>query len=166
MTRASWLVVIPMLVWVAAAAAENEILGVYKSWIAQSYSQGQQTVCMLWSQPESSEGDYTRRGDIYMFLSHRPAEQRRNEIRFEAGYDFKGESTVVVTIDSESFTLATDTSTAWLTNSRDEEAMVRAMKAGREMRVEGTSSRGTLTTDTYSLYGFTAGHKAISKACA
>jgi hypothetical protein len=33
------------------------------------------------------------------------------------------------------------------------------------MIVKGTSSRGTLTTDTYSLSGFTAAFNAISKAC-
>ena len=33
------------------------------------------------------------------------------------------------------------------------------------MIVRGTSARGTLTADTYSLGGFTAGHEAINKAC-
>jgi hypothetical protein len=32
--------------------------------------------------------------------------------------------------------------------------------------VQGTSSRGTLTTDTYSLSGFSAAYDAISEACA
>ena len=32
-------------------------------------------------------------------------------------------------------------------------------------KVEGVSSRGTLTTDTYSLSGFTKAHNAIDKAC-
>ena len=146
-------------------AAENTVLGIYNVWIAQTYSQLDQNVCMMWSQPEQAEGDYTTRGDIYVFLSHRPGEQRRNEIRFEAGYNFKDESRVTVTIDEKVFTLATDTSTAWLTSSADEQAMVSAMKAGRDMRVEGTSSRGTATTDTYSLYGFSAAYKAIGKAC-
>lgn len=39
------------------------------------------------------------------------------------------------------------------------------MKAGRTMIVRGTSTRGTATTDTYSLTGFTAGMKAIDEAC-
>ena len=40
-----------------------------------------------------------------------------------------------------------------------------AMKGGKAMVVKGTSSRGTLTTDTYSLAGFTAAYAAIGKAC-
>ena len=149
----------------SAQAADNKIIGVFKDWIAQSYMQDDNTVCMMWSQPEKAEGDYTRRGDIYMFLTHRPSESRRNEIRFEAGYNFKNESAVSVTIDATRFTLVTADSTAWLTSETDEDAMVRAMKAGREMRVEGTSSRGTDTRDTYSLHGFTAAHQAINQAC-
>jgi hypothetical protein len=33
------------------------------------------------------------------------------------------------------------------------------------MVVKGTSSRGTKTTDSYSLLGFTKAHKAIDTAC-
>jgi Invasion associated locus B (IalB) protein len=39
------------------------------------------------------------------------------------------------------------------------------LKAGKQMIVRGTSSRGTETTDTYSLSGFTAALAAIDKAC-
>ena len=43
--------------------------------------------------------------------------------------------------------------------------LVQSMIRGADMVVQGTSSRGTLTTDTYSLKGFTAAYKAINKAC-
>ena len=39
------------------------------------------------------------------------------------------------------------------------------MAKGRQLIVTGYSSRGTKTTDTYSLAGFTAAYKAIGKAC-
>jgi hypothetical protein len=43
--------------------------------------------------------------------------------------------------------------------------MVKGMRAGNAMIMEGTSSRDTKTRDTYSLGGFTAAHNAINKAC-
>ena len=61
--------------------------------------------------------------------------------------------------------LYTDGSTAWSHNAKDDERMVKAMRAGRKMTMEGTSSRGTDTRDTYSLSGFTAAHNSINKAC-
>ena len=44
-------------------------------------------------------------------------------------------------------------------------ALVNAMKRGNELVFKGTSERGTLTTDSYSLKGVTAAMKAIDKAC-
>ena len=44
-------------------------------------------------------------------------------------------------------------------------AMVRAMRVGKKLVIQGVSSRGTKTKDSYSLFGFTAAHNAINKAC-
>jgi hypothetical protein len=68
-------------------------------------------------------------------------------------------------IDGKQFSLFTDDDTAWGGDARTDSALVTAMKAGTSMTVRGTSARGTLTTDTYSLAGFTAAHAAIDKAC-
>jgi hypothetical protein len=47
----------------------------------------------------------------------------------------------------------------------DEPGFVAALKKGSKLVVHGTSSRGTKTTDTYSLSGVTAAMDAIDKAC-
>jgi hypothetical protein len=39
------------------------------------------------------------------------------------------------------------------------------MRAGSRLVAKGTSNRDTLTTDTYSLTGFSAAYNAINKAC-
>lgn len=149
----------------AQAGAENTLLGVFKAWTAQTYTEDGVSVCMMWSQPEKAEGDYTDRGEIYVFVTHRPAQKQANEIRFEAGYTLKSESEVKISIGTKRFSLATDSSTAWLSASGEEAKMVRAMRAGQVMTVEGISNRGTDTKDTYSLLGFSAAHRAIDKAC-
>ena len=55
-------------VWVfllaPTAYAGTELIGVYKDWTAQTYTQNGVSVCMMWSQPEKAEGDYTSRGEI------------------------------------------------------------------------------------------------------
>ncbi len=53
---------------------------------------------------------------------------------------------------------------AWLYKEH-EGGFVDAMKRGTEMVVRGISSRGTRTTDTYSLSGVTAAMNEIDKAC-
>ena len=47
----------------------------------------------------------------------------------------------------------------------DEQKVVAAMKAGSTMVVQGRSTRGTLTTDEYSLNGITKALEAVTKAC-
>ena len=42
---------------------------------------------------------------------------------------------------------------------------IKALAAGSSLVVKGTSSRGTATTDTYPLAGFSAAHAEINKAC-
>jgi len=145
--------------------AADKPLGTFKVWSAISFEDDGKTVCMMWSQPEKAEGDYKQRGEIFVFVTHRPGDGEMNKLSFEAGYTFKESSDVRVTIDGQAFTLSTDGSTAWSHDSKDDARMVKAMRAGSTMIAEGTSGRGTKTRDTYSLGGFTAAHNAISKAC-
>ena len=62
-------------------------------------------------------------------------------------------------------TLFTIEGRAYAESEEDDIAMIRAMKRGSKMTVVGTSSRGTKTTDTYSLSGFTKTKNLIDKTC-
>jgi hypothetical protein len=148
-----------------AVIAADKSLGSFKVWSAMSFAEDDKAVCMMWSQPEKAEGKYKKRGEIFVFVTHRPSDGEMNKVSFETGYTFKDSSEVRVTIDGKAYTLYTDGSTAWSHNGKDDSRMVKAMRAGRTMVVEGTSSRGTKTRDRYSLGGFTAAHNAINKAC-
>ena len=147
------------------AIATDKSLGNFKVWSAMSFAEDDKTVCMIWSQPEKSEGEYKKRGEVFVFVTHRPGDQEINKVSFETGYTFKVSSEVRVTIDGHAYSLYTDGSTAWSSDTKEDSRMVKAMRAGRTMIMEGTSSRGTKTRDTYSLSGFTAAHNAINKAC-
>jgi hypothetical protein len=147
------------------ALAVDKPLGTFKDWSAMSFTEDKNTVCMMWSQPEKAEGEYKKRGEVFVFITHRPKDREMNKVSFETGYTFKESSEVRVTIDGKAYTLYTDGSTAWSRDTKDDGRMVKAMRAGRKMVMEGTSSRGTDTRDTYSLSGFSAAHNAINKAC-
>lgn len=166
---ARWLLVtVGIAIGVGAASttiAADKSLGTFKVWSAMSFSEDDKTVCMMWSQPEKAEGEYKKRGEIFLFVTHRPGDREMNKVSFETGYTFKESSEVRITIDEKAYTLYTDGSTAWSYDAKDDSRMVKAMRAGRTMIMEGTSGRGTKTRDTYSLSGFTAAHNAINKAC-
>ena len=59
----------------------------------------------------------------------------------------------------------TDKDSAWIENPDQENDLIEAMRKGTKMTVEGTSRRGTVTTDSYSLSGVTAALDAIAKEC-
>lgn len=150
----------------AAAPAHAEILGEHADWVASKVTEQGQPACMMSSSPQKDEGNYTQRGDIFAIITHRPAEKRVGEVSFQAGYPYKAGSSVTVTIDGKTtFSLFTQGGFAWTREALDDRNLVAAMRAGNTMVVKGTSSRGTLTTDTYSLSGFTAAYSAIGQAC-
>jgi hypothetical protein len=146
----------------AASAAEIDTLGVFRDWNAYRTVANGNRLCYMVGEPKRDEGNYTRRGKIYAFVTHRPAAKRVDEVSFDAGYTYKQGSEIGVKIDAKSFTLTPRENTAWAT---DDKAMIAAMKAGTTMVVRGVSARGTKTKDTYSLLGFTAAYNAIGRAC-
>ena len=117
--------------------------------------------------PTKSSGKYdpANRGEIRVFVSHGPNKSVRNVVQFLAGYKHKKHSAVDVSIDGKKFKLFTIEGRAYAESEEDDVAMVRAMKRGRKMTVVGTSSRGTVTTDSYSLSGFTKTKNLIDKTC-
>jgi len=149
----------------AAARAADKVLGLFGDWGAQTFSEGKNTGCSIWSQPTKDKGDYSKRGAIYAYVTHRPWDKRLNEVSFSAGYAYKKDSTVQVMIGGQKFTLFTDGETAWSRSAKDDRALVDAMRRGSSMTVAGVSSRGTRTVDTYSLTGFTKAFETIGKAC-
>lgn len=150
-----------------AATAAEKSLGEFKNWQAYSFSEGGKTVCVVWGEPKKSEGKYKKRGDIRVFIAHRgwTKPKRVNEVSFETGYTYKKGSEATVAIDGKKFALFTDGDTAWNRGGKEDAAMVRAMRIGKQLVIQGVSGRGTKTKDTYSLLGFTAAHNAINKAC-
>ncbi len=149
----------------SSVAAEQRSIGTFRDWSAFTDTVGGNKVCYAGSLPKKQEGDYTRRGDTYILVTHRPADAVVGEVSVEAGYSYQRGSEATATIDGRSFQLFTEGGNAWAYDEAADREMVRAMRAGAEMVIKGTSSRGTLTSDTYSLFGFTAAYKAITDEC-
>ncbi|MCA8881016.1 MAG: hypothetical protein KDA73_13910 [Rhodobacteraceae bacterium] len=106
-----------------------------------------------------------RRGDIFMFVSFWPDSKQLGEVSFMGGYPFADGSTVSLTVGDAKFELFTDGEMAWAASPDDDRRIATAMKRGSEAVIEGRSSRGTATKDTFSLMGFTAAYDDAMKRC-
>lgn len=147
------------------ALAQPKLMAQHGNWAAYQHAEQSGKVCFMASKPISAKGNYTRRGDIFALITHRPTDRTRDVVSFVAGYDFKPDSEVTVTIGRNKFELFTRGDTAWAKDSETDKKLAKAIRDGSKMIVKGRSTRGTLTTDTYSLRGSTAAYNAISKAC-
>jgi hypothetical protein len=128
-------------------------------------------VCWIVTQPKTStalrggQQVQVRRGDIFLMVAIRPADGVTNEVSFIAGYPFRPGSNVEAKIGSTTLTMFTDGENAWLRSPDEDLKAVNAFRAGSEVEVRGTSSRGTTTVDTFSLLGFTAALESAQARC-
>ncbi len=151
---------------VAHADGIPQVLGEYGDWTAYYYTEGNSPVCYISSMPKKSEGKYSRRGDTYIYVTHRPTDKTFGTITFVAGYNFKQNSNVTVKIGTQTFNdLFVDGDKAWTMSSDIDLKIVESMKKHEKMIVHGTSSKGTNTKDTYSLLGFSKAYRTISAKC-
>jgi invasion protein IalB len=155
----------------ASAQQAFEWAGKQGDWDVFHTGEGANKVCWVVSKPKRQDARRNNqrvsvnRGDTYLMAAVRPAAGVRNEISTVIGYTFRDNSTVRVSIGSNSFSLFTDGDKAWPENAAADDQVVAAMKAGAEATLTGVSSRGTTTIDTYSLIGFTAALDQAQSLC-
>jgi len=152
---------------VSQGTANAEQIATFKTWTAWKGSDTTGAVCYISSQPQKSDPANVNRSPIHFLIIHRKGMGTKNEVQTLIGYPFNtSSSNASATIDGRSFPMVTDGEGAWLADTAGEAGFVEAMKAGSSLTVKGTSQRGTVTTDTYSLGGVTAAMQEIDKACA
>lgn len=149
----------------AAQSATPTPLGQFNDWSAYSAENEGKKVCYILSQPQKTAPEGVNRDPIYFFVTSRPGQDVKNEISVIMGYPLQPDSTPTAGVDGEAFKLFAKNDSAWVANAAEEQRLVGAMRAGIEMVVKGTSTRGTDTTDTYSLSGVTAALDRIAKEC-
>lgn len=106
-----------------------------------------------------------RRGEILLFVFYRPGAGVQGQVTFTGGYPFASGSTAELNIGGTEFELFTEGEWAWPATPEDDAQIVAAMKRGAEAVVTARSGRGTVTRDTFSLLGFTAGVEEAANRC-
>lgn len=149
----------------AFAADKQAFLGQHGDWYAYRLNEDGARTCYMVSKPTRTRGKFKKRGDVVVFVTHRPKEGERDVVNFQTGFTLKTNTPVAVTIGDKSFSLFASKDTAWSREPGDDKAMVAAMIGGSRMEVKSTPARGGAITDSYSLQGFTAAYTKITRAC-
>jgi invasion protein IalB len=153
----------------AAASPTDQavLLGQFGDWGAYRASPGGKKICFALSKPTSAitEPSGRNRDPSYAFVSTRPSEKVKNEVSVIVGYPQKPGHDATAAIGSATYTMYTQNDGAWVKNAAEEAQMVDAMRKGADMVVRSESSRGTKTTDTYSLKGIAQALDRVAEEC-
>jgi hypothetical protein len=145
--------------------AQIKLDGQFKNWTAQNTNINGQQVCYAVSSPVAYDPKGLNRAESRIFVSFRPNDKIQNEISITSGYNYKASSRVNVVIDKKEFKFETEDNFAWLTKYEEEVAMIELMRKSSQAKISATSAKGSKTTDTFSLSGFSDAYEVAKKKC-
>ena len=170
----------------ATAQDSNNRVAAFTAWsvFEETFTLNGQENRSCWAVSEPTEQVNTRDGRVvaatrdpsYLIVFFSPALGANGQVSVTGDYPYEQGSFVNVDINGAKFDLFTgkeddpatpvvETEMAWTASDSEDSKLVTAMKRGAEATVVGVSSRGTTTTDTYSLFGFTAAVEDAEKRC-
>ena len=155
----------------AHAADPATLLVASKDWSAYTSGSGDAKICYVLSKPVSMEPKKAKRDAAYFIITDWPGRKPKTKSEPEAvpGYLYKEASPVTAQVGGDKFEMFAKNEdgagAAWVRARADEVRLVEAMKRGQQLVIIGTSQRGTVTHDTYSLAGLADALAKIHDAC-
>lgn len=148
----------------------QEVKSKHEDWnFITSEVDGQQ-VCYLLSTPIDSKGNFKFRGDVYFIVTSN--NDKADEVNVSSGYFYKEGNSVGLEFPATSnkkikaFKLFSKDKNAWARTSEEDFEIIDLMKERSFVLIKGTSSKGTISSDKYSLKGFAKAFDEMKKTCA
>jgi hypothetical protein len=142
---------------------------VFDSWSAYSAGEGASKTCYILSKPRAVQPRGAKRGPIFLMVSDWPDRKVKAEPQIVYGYPTKEGGAASLGIGGDKFTFFMRNEQAdgsgWLQSLADNTKLIEDMRQGVTVVAKGLSKRGTVTTDTYSLAGFSAALDKAHSAC-
>lgn len=153
-----------------ANTKQPKTLGTFEAWQAYVQGEGKAKTCFALARPEKSEPKPAKRGDAYLMISHRPAEQVRNEVNYDAGFPLKKGAPVEAQAGAKKFALTVFDQKdyeehAFAANPDEDKAFTESLTKSGQLVLKSMPRQGPAITDTISLKGVGSALKAIGDAC-
>jgi hypothetical protein len=151
----------------AITGSEPTLIGQFGTWGAYSAAPNGKKVCFALAKPTSSKTNPPNRprDPAYAFVSTRPAEKVTNEVSVMIGYPLKPGSESTLEVGGATYAMYTQGDGLWIKNAAEEGRMVDAMRKAADVVVKGVSTKGTETTDTFSLKGLSQALDRLAQDC-
>ena len=174
-------------------ASKPVLAASFGDWSVYVGQAGKGRICYALAQPKTREPASLNRDPGYAFISDRPAEGVRNEVSFIMGFDIaaggdnseakpeakpakhaskstskaKAQSLVapVASVEETSFEMLAKGGNLWVKNAARESELIAVMRKGTKLTVKASSLKGHVSTDVYSLAGFSQAMDRLLKEC-
>jgi len=148
-----------------ALAQTVKSVGTFSSWTAFTHGEAASLLCFATAQPTKQEPAGAKRSPAFVYVSSWPKDGVKAEVSVRVGYPLRGGSDVTMAVGNSSFKLFVHGDRAYIADAGEELKLLDAMRKGSTLTVQGTSERGTTTTDTYSLAGISQALQAVATNC-
>lgn len=148
-------------------AEQPQLLAQFDEWGAYTATPNGKKVCFALAAPVSSSTvpPNRPRDRTFMFIATRPAEKVKDEVSIIFGYGLKPNAYANIEVAGGSYAMTTQADGAWVKNPAEEPRLVETLRRGRDATVKGTSAKGTVSTDVYSLKGLAQALDRVGQEC-
>jgi hypothetical protein len=146
---------------------EPMLLAQFDAWGAYTALPNGKKVCFALAKPAttSTVPPNRPRDPAWMFISSRPSEKVKDEVSIIFGYGLKPNADANIEVLGGNYAMTTQADGAWVKNPAEEPKLVEMMRKGRDLTVKGTSAKGTMSTDVYSLKGLAQALDKVGQEC-
>ena len=174
-------------------ASKPVLVASFGDWSVYVGQAGKARICYALAQPKTRQPEGLNRDPGYAFISDRPAEGVRNEVSFIMGFDVaagpdsgetktdskpakhpsKSESksklqsaiAPVASVEETTFEMLPKGGNLWVKNAARESELIAVMRKGTKLTLKASSLKGHVSTDVYSLAGFSQAMDRLLKEC-
>jgi hypothetical protein len=134
-----------------------------QNWYIMSAVIKNRNVCYMVKYPEEQIGNHKETRKPYLMITF--INSRRYEISISAGYKYRNNSVLNLSVDGTIFKLSANNDIAWSQGVFDDFAMLHTMMTSFRAMASSESSVGTYSVDTYDLIGFKEAYNKMISVC-
>ena len=149
----------------AAFAAEPQAVASFKDWSVFVREVDGDRICFAATEAKVKQPVQVNHGDVFFLVATWKSGAATSQPSFMAGYNLKDTPAPTVRIGAQRFVMYASENEGFIESSKDEQALIAAMRTGADMRISAVSGRGTATNYTISLQGITAALDKVRDAC-
>lgn len=147
------------------AAAQPSPIATFKTWSVFTREVDGDRICFAATEAQDKSPKSVNHGDIFFMVASWKSGAATNQPSFMAGYNLKDAPVPAVRVGGEKWNMYADQNEAFIEATKDEQALIAAMRKGATMQVTAVSGRGTATSYAFSLSGVSAALDRVREAC-